>query len=813
MVVLSSSPSLADTTWPVGRFKVFVGSPYVSNPSTLPVDVNVTDVEQEYILGISQESIRDIEGAFNQAAQWYRSKNFPAPDLTPIIYYDNMPAYQVYVCNRDLLDTSWDELLDLVGVYDNSLARSDFSRCGYNAVSNRTSAGAYSTNCNNSSNRTRIFYINFDEVLDDNGRLTESGYQTIAHELFHAIVSNTPFGRAFRNNNCQINKWITEGLADAISYDIVEELWNGQFQPYTGSKAVMKQYGYRPYVESLYRSAELPIPGEGDSVAASDYGASSFWRFIKNAHSKGWEVLSSSKGLLNNPLVGQGWQSEVKWLDDGLYKIFGIRLQDFYVSFVSYFVYAIPPMTSYRGRPAEDNVPHWSRILFGACKEVDLDSTGVVEVSFDIKPLATQCLWVQTPSISGSVKITFSAQSADIRLFKDIIIGLPGQAGSTRGAPGTPDGGATNYGTWLDFPQDGNKRQLYLVSNLARKPGQTKQRAFNLKVMLPMGTNSDLATVPLPSGRSVPPPEPPAYKKHAKTLAGQRRARSKMAKQQLVEDKKSLTTNTSSAIKVNRRPNTPECREPFRFDACGPQMSITLNVVPGSYLAPGQVSTQGGIAAQVFAGMQTLAETSLHDSSQMAQQLSAKIDAIDGNSVSIAFPMIDYGFSGTISNAAISVKMSGGRTWRAIGPPDASQRTRLTGRVTIEEYTPEVMRGSFIAPLAEFAEAGSSGESTYTRRDTVTGSFTSVAPWRGDGRFAIVNDSVEVMAEDIAATMGVSAETFNSIMEGSAPSSNSTGSSGVGVEVECTCECEMKPFADELCELLCEEEFAVCDSQ
>jgi hypothetical protein len=35
----------------------------------------------------------------------------------------------------------------------------------------------------------------------------------------------------------------------------------------------------------------------------------------------------------------------------------------------------------------------------------------------------------------------------------------------------------------------------------------------------------------------------------------------------------------------------------------------------------------------------------------------------------------------------------------------------------------------------------------YQRRDTVTGTFTSVAPWLSDERATIINDSVEVMAD------------------------------------------------------------------
>jgi hypothetical protein len=35
-------------------------------------------------------------------------------------------------------------------------------------------------------------------------------------------------------------------------------------------------------------------------------------------------------------------------------------------------------------------------------------------------------------------------------------------------------------------------------------------------------------------------------------------------------------------------------------------------------------------------------------------------------------------------------------------------------------------------------------------------------------------------------------------------------SSGGVISLDCSCECTMREFADDLCELFCEEEFAAC---
>ena len=215
-----------------------------------------------------------------------------------------------------------------------------------------------------------------------------------------------------------------------------------------------------------------------------------------------------------------------------------------------------------------------------------------------------------------------------------------------------------------------------------------------------------------------------------------------------------------------------------------------------------------------------MAATSLSVQAEM-EALDAKLKTIDGSAVSIVIPLIDYGFTGSFDNAAISVRMSGDRRWSAIGPADEQQRSRLTGRVTIEEYTPFVIRGSFVAPLAEFLPSGFPDQPpVFTPRDTVTGSFTSVAPWLSDERTEIILDSQQQMADEIVNTLGVPADMIYSMkQDGTMPGGSSTGtgqgasSSGGSIEAGCSCECEMKPFADELCELFCEEEFAACRSE
>ena len=76
----------------------------------------------------------------------------------------------------------------------------------------------------------------------------------------------------------------------------------------------------------------------------------------------------------------------------------------------------------------------------------------------------------------------------------------------------------------------------------------------------------------------------------------------------------------------------------------------------------------------------------------------AHIEALNGHHVQIYTPMFDYGFSGTFDGAEIIVTMAGGKKLRTFGPKERLRRHPLTGRVTIEEYSPFILRGRFEDP-------------------------------------------------------------------------------------------------------------------
>lgn len=810
-LMLVSLPTQGVEAWPTSRFKVFTGNPFVGSNQVDEL-IGFDPLEFEDLFGPGPEAVAEIEKALSEAALWYQKNGLPPPRLEPLINTENGLAYQVYICSEE-----WDNALTTVAsniLQNVANVRLRWGQC----VSN--SSGSYARDCGNDPTRTKFIVINSEKSLDESGNLTASAYQTLAHELMHAITANTKFGQ--QSQSCFVGHWMTEGIPDAISFDLADELWQSRYFQDNSDNALLKRYGYRPYSVYLPESREWAgAPGTTKKIDFK-YTASSFWRYLSDLN-RGWKDLlvnAQGNGLLDSTLPDtaagsidhQDWKSEVIWLNKALKAKFNRDLHTVYGYFVNNLAFRFPPFKNYRGKPPVEVLPQWAEKIFGPCEVVDLSSATYQSISVSIRKLASACIWVESMGIPGLVQVSFQTASDDLSFLKSISIGMAGTMLISEAAPIAPSPVApTLYlASWKDYPQDGSKRTLYVVSNVAQEPANSEKRHVVLTVSRSVITNSAMATVPLPAPRVARRPIQPSSKKHARSLAQQQSGTSKMVAEQMNLDKETLNPNVSGATRVRRRPNHPDCREPFKFDVCGSHLIIGLGLVPGTYITPGQTSTQGGMAAQAFSGFQAMSQTSMWDTHERVQHLTGVIDSIDGSQVGIVIPLIDYGYSGTISNASIYVDMSGGRTWRAIGPPNAQDRTRLTGRVTIDEYSPFTIRGSFVAPLAEFVET------VYTPRQTVSGTFTSVAPWLADERTEMLLDSVQDMADDIANTMGIPAGMIESMkQDGTFPGSTSTGtgsgsSSANAVGKECTCECNMKLFADELCELMCEEEFAAC---
>jgi hypothetical protein len=118
----------------------------------------------------------------------------------------------------------------------------------------------------------------------------------------------------------------------------------------------------------------------------------------------------------------------------------------------------------------------------------------------------------------------------------------------------------------------------------------------------------------------------------------------------------------------------------------------------------------------------------------------AALEALDGSKIRIELPRIEYGFTGVIDNASFFVRKAhgGDDNYLAYGPT-ASVGMRMfhrppNGKVTIDEYQPGVLTGSFHADLIDEANPGPDEAPIVAR--TIDGRFLVSSPWRGDEDFA-----------------------------------------------------------------------------
>jgi len=222
-----------------------------------------------------------------------------------------------------------------------------------------------------------------------------------------------------------------------------------------------------------------------------------------------------------------------------------------------------------------------------------------------------------------------------------------------------------------------------------------------------------------------------------------------------------LTTRGPTGATVKRSPRGSPCvaSKPFELLPCGPMTTISLSLTPGMYGGLDQTTTRGGATAQLA---DQLAAMMAASGGNTLNDMARQADAVDGSSITLVIPLIDYGFTGSFRNAAISMnrafKDQHNSLYQAIGPrdslPGAGQEFPLSGTVTIEEYTPWVLRGSFSAQMVDMAQSDLTvDDPVLTVIHALSGRFNVIGPWRGDDRArTLPPDALERTARGLRAT-------------------------------------------------------------
>jgi len=787
--------------WPTTQFQVFPGNPVRVRDEDAIIPDEYLDM-RDFFLDVNPDAIEELELALHEAAQWYKKNHFPAPRLEPLVQTENGLAYRVYLCTND------QSFKNRLGMY---------RYC--------TKRGAYAGLCaNEKQGDSSTLYVNAGLGNFVNDKMTWQAYQTAAHELFHAIQATTAFRHS--PNTCGIKKWIGEGMADAIAFDIADELWKGRAAKPSDTASVIKEYGYRPYSEPLaIPTSTACVPdgsmiGSGCTPATVDYTSSSFWRYLSDAQgSKDYAYLRSSTdgkpGVMDLELgPGNTWEREADWLNQGLLANFNLTLGQLYHLFVNSFADRRIPLPSRLSSELEKQ-KDWLAKLFGPCEEVTLNPAQPhAVISLQLLPLSALCVWVDF-DFGGVVNVTFQSADVDQQKMKDISVGRAGTTLMVRAEPmgKTPTSPPIYIAKWSDWPVNTEEPRVFIVSNTAKKPSNTVTRQIEFTVSLPQNNNNFLAkTEPKPPHDLTP---KPVGKRNTVALRKQREKTAKMVKEELEAGLDTDNPNTSGGIEVTRRMNERPCEEPFRFVACGPRIAISLEVRPGGLATAGHATADGGALAQLMGQFQAMAAIGSNKGAQGLEDAAKRISALDGNSVGIVIPMIDYGFTGTFNNAHLSVAMGDGNVYQAIGPEDGKPGPEvafpLSGTVTIEEYTPMVMRGTFSGDLVR-PEMITTPDPVLPVLHQVSGSFQAVSPWIKDARIEriIVSDQDDLV-RDMASALGLDASKLTGLASSNAQSSsNQSPSKTGGGQLGCDCSCNYINIKRPACDKQCEASYAAC---
>ncbi len=275
------------------------------------------------------------------------------------------------------------------------------------------------------------------------------------------------------------------------------------------------------------------------------------------------------------------------------------------------------------------------------------------------------------------------------------------------------------------------------------------------------------------------------------------------------EDVAKLSPYSPSGATMKRRPEK-SCYgfQPFEYLACGPMTSIMLSLMPGMYGTFGHTTTQGGQLAQMMDQLMAMGEVT---NAGTLEDMARQADAQDGSSITIAIPLIDYGFAGSFGNASISMNRansdSHGSIYQAVGPRDAipgpGAEFPLSGQVTILEYTPWVMRGTFSASMVDKAEADMSVDDPLLAVvHNLSGSFNIIGPWRGDDRAQVIKP--EKIQRNVTQDVGSFFDTPVADQSGTMGQSGSASAQAKKSSGRCDCSCNIADSAPPQCPQQCQ---------
>ena len=737
LLITLSAPVAADE-WPATAFIVRQGSPdmdysisektqhLLNKLSTVISDpgaaLNNAMEDTPESTPLTETQLADMQDYLKSVAEYLQKEGFPAPMLARTDQMEDPPGTQLaYAVYYYPLPNSW----------------------GY---------ARYTYSCN--AGGDYFMHVNAAKFLKGN-RISAKGYSDLAHELFHSIQRSTELGR----RNCVgYGDWINEGQAEAFGHDMAR-----RFRGSACCSPLVRWGGRTSYADPLY------VKSADSSSTAHDraYQTSSFWRYLTEAwHRKTNLQVSGGPGpnldaeygtdygaianLMTTAIEGDSESAELQWLDTWLKTNLGGGLDKVYTEFVSvladYGFYRVKGKTA-----AEERSRRWRNTVFGgkvsggnagsACQSISLqpDATAVA-ISLKLNKVASRCVELDVGAFNGTNTFEIAVLSREKGKRPTVHLTLAGGQQTMLSAEfvKTPEG---EFLSKWPFELKSDTKQYLIITNVAQNAEDTKAQTIDLHAELSRG-KSNMTPHPF---------QPLKNRKKTQKKPEPGPAGAKQAHENRHADMQNHTTGPHSAQWSYR--NKPDrCKQTSAWRGkCESLVKVNLGMsmpLPGAGLTGASEWSGAGVALG-FTSMPNL------DVAEMVRREEWE-DSTPGTKVEIDIPGVDYGFSGTISDARIWV--SGGADAQGglisyTGNPKSTQPPcgyggPPIGSVTIDEFSRFVLRGSYTAPL--IVVGGIRNVSRCPIKpvvQTISGTFVVTLPYMKDSR--VETDTSWLMADGI----------------------------------------------------------------
>jgi len=627
-------------------------------------------------------------------------------------------------------------------------------------------------------------------------------YEHLAHELFHAVQGS--YDLFF--DNCDLGDWIVEGTAQAIGIDMASKLRGVE------PRSAQIRWAARHYF--------TPLRIADDDAARRDeaYWTASLWRYI------GEHIRASPDGragtkktqpdysyfvkLFQRNLAGPPSEiTELEWLDEGLTSMTRLGLERIYPYFVSTFSGYVPARAATRDKAAA-----WRDWIFDGCPRIDLSPTRTTgSVTQDLRRVAARCFEVAV-AVPDRVDLTIHAYGPGRAGLESLTIGT---ADGTKVGPARvverPTGSGNYFASWL-FRIPTTDPQPFIVSNVAPKAHETSRQTPTLHVTY-SSWSSNLT-------RPDPQVQPGRSTESKASGPGQPKPATRATAEELESGIQALSAHVAGGATTRRMPAQAPCPNAFVFQPCGPITTIGLSLVPGSFGQLGYVTATGGLLAQTMDMFSGMAGAGAIELGEGWMEAAKRVGNMDGAEVRIIIPLIDYGYSGAFSNAFLTVSAAGDEVYEAIGPQDALPgkgiEFALAGQVSIEEYSPYVLRGTFSGDLVNMNRVPVFTEDNPTLpiHTHVEGDFNIVAPWQGDKRATAIlpADNPDQLRQDLQEAFPLADAEIDKLIEQmmeDRAQDRAPAAAGIGSNA-CDCSCNFAENADPVCEPVCKATFQAC---